>query len=499
MSSKEFYSHVSVRFGKIYYRGWEIENGKRKRVHAKVPFAPTLYIKNNEESQFKSLFGDNLKERKTESISSAREYYKQYKDVLAIYGYAPSRWQYEFIARNFKEELAVTKDELNVVSFDIETKVGENGPPGVPDPYLAVEEITHIAFQNHRTMKSVVLTTANVKKVDEYDYTLKVFDTEEELLEALLDYVETEDPDILTAWYCDGFDTPYIINRIRNILGPDEANRLSPFGTIDEREVADGDDVKTMYDIVGRTIYDLKDLYTKFVLKKQESYSLDHISKVELGAGKLENPFKTFKEFYTKDPQRFLTYNFIDTQRVTEVDKKQGLIDIAVALTYLTKCTFPDVYSPVRYWECWIQNTLLKENTFVATERQHTGSGAIPGAYVEEPVPGFYDWCVSIDAAALYPSIMKCLNLSPETLIRMVDGVTPEAFLEGKTYKDFGVGDEFTLAANGAVFSKDKIGLVPRLVDMVLDGRKIAKRDMLDAKQRSIDIMEEIKKRGLEV
>jgi DNA polymerase elongation subunit (family B) len=172
---------------------------------------------------------------------------------------------------------------------------------------------------------------------------------------------------------------------------------------------------------------------------------------------------------------------------MTEIDEKKGLLALCISLAYLTKCNFEDVYSPVRYWECYIASTLMKENTFIAISRESRGGGAIPGAFVAEPVPGFYDWVVSIDATALYPSIMKCLNLSPETLVGVLPNVDVDALLSGKTLKDFNITDDVSLAANGVMFSKNKLGIVPKLVDTVLVGRRIAKNEMLRLKQLYVD------------
>lgn len=488
MSSPEFYTHSSVKHGKVFYRGYEIRNGVKNRIHGKVSFKPTLYTETQEESEFKSIYGRNLKERKLESISAGREFIKQYDLVMKIHGYAPSRWGYEFIARNFPDVLSVGISDLKIIGWDIETKVNVNGPPGVPDPYKAVEEITHIAFQDRNTLKTTCFTTADVE-LEESDGYYEVLPTEEALLERIITFIEVEDPDIMYGFYCEGFDTPYLINRIRNVLGQEAANRLSPFGVIDEREVEIQGTTRIEYTIVGRTMYDLQALYRKFVLKKQESYSLDNLAKVELGVGKLENPFNTFKEFCESEEHKttFARYNIIDTKRMTEIDQKKGLLSIGVSVAYLTKSNFEDVFSPVRYWECYIASTLLKENKYIAVSRESRGGGAIPGAYVAEPVPGFYDWVVSIDATALYPSIMQCLNLSPETFKGVAPNVDVDVLLSGKTLKDFGITEDVTLAANGVMFSKEKLGFVPRVIEKVLGDRRVAKNEMLRLKQLYVD------------
>jgi len=488
--SKEYYTNVSARFGKILYRGYTVDDGIRKRVSRKLDFGPTLYLESKDEtSELNSLFGTPLVEKKFDSMVSSREFIKTYKDVMPIYGYSANRTEYEFIARAFPDVMSVLLEDLKVIGFDIETKVGVNGPPGVPNPYLALEEITHIAFQDHRTEQVVSYTTAPITLEDEDDVTYERFNTEKELLVAIIKYIEHEDPDIIYGFYSDFFDIPYIINRIRNVLGEKMACRLSPFGIIDEREYEVNGKVFTEYKIVGRTLLDTQAMYKKFVLTKREAYSLDNLSKVELGVGKLENPCATFKEFSEAEEHinTFAKYNVIDTKRLTGLDKKCGLLDLVVSLTYLTKSNFNDSFSPVKYWECYIMSILLNENTFVSVNNQSNGSKEIPGAYVEEPVPGFYDWPVSIDATSLYPSIMKCLNLSPETLVGVLPGVTVDGFLSGKTHIEFGCDPDLSLAANGAMFHHKFVGIVPRLVDNVLVGRRIAKNEMLRLKQLYID------------
>jgi DNA polymerase elongation subunit (family B) len=498
LSQKEYYTHVSQSYGKILYRGYKIDDsGKRIRVHGKLPYKPTLYVESQEklDNPFKSLLNPDLtlKEMRFESIPEAREFVKKFTGVMKIHGYAPNRFEYDFIAQAFPTVSEVLLEDLQAIGFDIETKVGVNGPSGVPDPYLALEEITHIAFQNHKTEKVTSYTTAKISMRNEDGVEYTVFKKEEDLLEAIICYIEREDPDIIYGFYSDGFDMPYIVNRIRNVLGVKALNRLSPFGEVKEREYEVNGKIITEYTIVGRTHFDTQAMYKKFVLTKREKYSLDALAKIELGVGKLENPCSTFKEFCESEEHidLFARYNVIDTKRLTELDKKCGLLSLGVSLAYLMKANFSDVFSPVKYWECYIMSILRNENAFVEVVRQENHGTAIPGAYVEEPIPGFYDWVVSIDATALYPSIMKGLNLSPETFVGMMPDVNVQAMLDGKTYRDFEIDDEYTMAANGAMFHKKFTGIVPRLVDNVLVGRKIAKNEMLRLKQLYVDTKDE--------
>ena len=70
---------------------------------------------------------------------------------------------------------------------------------------------------------------------------------------------------------------------------------------------------------MGIAMLDYIDLYQKFIPVSQESYKLDYIGKVELGVGKDEMPYETFREWYTKDFQSFVDYNIQDVEIVDKL------------------------------------------------------------------------------------------------------------------------------------------------------------------------------------
>lgn len=181
----------------------------------------------------------------------------------------------------------------------------------------------------------------------------------------------------------------------------------------------------------------------------------------------------------------FVNYNQIDTIRVSELEDKLGLIALAMAIAYRAKINFDDVYGPVKIWECMILGILLNEDTFASIKRSSKSSEGIVGAYVHKPIPGFYDWIVTIDAEALYPSIDIGLNMSPETFVGMNPDCTEAALMAGFDFSDN--ENNYTIAANGAMFSKDKVGIIPRIMQSLKDDRNSAKREMLVAKQKYID------------
>ena len=137
-------------------------------------------------------------------------------------------------------------------------------------------------------------------------------------------------------------------------------------------------------------------MYRKFTYTNQESYRLDHIAFVELGQKKLDHSeYDTFREFYTKDWQKFVEYNIIDVRLVDRLDDKMKLLELAITMAYDAKVNFEDVYSQVRMWDNIIYVYLARQNIAIPPKRQSHKDNKYAGAYVKEPVPGIYDWVVS--------------------------------------------------------------------------------------------------------
>ena len=107
-------------------------------------------------------------------------------------------------------------------------------------------------------------------------------------------------PDIVTGWNTRFFDIPYLVNRIRAVLGEKMVNKLSPWGWYKENEITlVGGRKQQVYDIVGVSSIDYMDCYTKFTYRNHESLALNHIAYVELGEKKLDySEVSTLHELY---------------------------------------------------------------------------------------------------------------------------------------------------------------------------------------------------------
>ncbi len=469
------YTSVEQKYNKIFFRGYK--DGKRVQTDD-AKFEPSLFVPSgSDDAEYKSLYSVPLKEIKFDSISEAKNYIKSYKDVMDIHG--NERFEYDFIHRNFSEEQHVTIDDLSVIAIDIETKV-EHAFPNVKTAEEEVLLISNYCF------KSKKMTTFGCRPYTGSDTNYVLCLNEADLLSKWINYCIDVDFDIMTGWNVIQFDMAYLGTRIIKTLGQKALDRLSPFGRVESRTETIMDREILKYEIAGRTVLDMLELYKKFRFINRPSYKLSYVSQVELGDDKTENPYKSFKEHYTvgwNDSEGkqdgFVRYNIQDVNLLVKLEEKLGMVYLAVTLAYLTKVNYSDVYSPVKTWESYILSTLYEEKTLCALKKHHSSDHQIMGGYVKEPVPGLYRWTGVLDATSLYPSFIMSLNMSPETFVDVVDGISIDTLLNTDIVNE----SEYALAANGSRYRRDTRGVMARLTESMFAKRKSAKDEMLRLKR----------------
>ena len=201
------------------------------------------------------------------------------------------------------------------------------------------------------------------------------------------------------------------------VLGEDRAKEFSPWGNVSSRSVYSHGRPQQVYDIGGVSNLDYLQIYRKFTYTRQESYRLDHIASVELGAKKNENPYDTFKDWYTKDYQSFIDYNIVDVELVDRLEDKMKLLELLFTMAYEAKVNYEDVFGQVKYWDVLIHN-YLKKRKIVIPQKSHTSKNdKYEGAYVKDPQVGQHKWVMSFDLNSLYPHLIMQYNMSPETLV----------------------------------------------------------------------------------
>ena len=473
-----FYTYARHYGDKILFRG--IKDGKR--VSVKHDFEPTLFVPTDKPSEYKSIFGDNVAPMKFPTNKEATAFFERYKDVSNFPIYGQNYYAYQYITEKYPGTVDWDAKQLAIYSIDIET-TSEGGFPNVDSPS---EKVLVITLQNNNTKKITTFGLGEftpTKETSHLDVDYIGLDSEEALLESFLTWWEENCPDIITGWNSNLFDMPYLITRVQRVLGENEHKRFSPFGLINKRPIrfAAGREM-TAFEITGVAQLDYLDLYKKFTYVTRESYKLDFITQTELGHKKLESGFETFKEFYEGDWNRFVEYNIIDTVLVDELEDKMKLIELAITMAYDAKCNFGDVFSAVRTWDSLMYNHLWNKKIVIGQ-----GGGRkdtqIEGAFVQEPVPGSYEWVASFDATSLYPSILMQHNMSPETIVPgfkydvSVDDQLDRYQLDKLKEKNY------TMAGNGSCYTREKKGLFPEIVQKFFNDRLKYKKLMQKAQK----------------
>ena len=425
-----------------------------------------------------------------------------------------------------------------------------------PDPELAEQEITLIQVLDNLEKTVYILGTRDFELSDleklgySFEYSVKYANckTEIQLLKTFLALFNKLNPLLILAWNGNGFDYPYIINRLKN-LGFTES--LSKYGSATlTKNVNDKGQVSYELDSNGHFFMDFMEIYKKFTFDPRSSYSLDNISEIELGEHKVPHTeFLTFDSFYTgSDYQysdseysdklrelirksygsedflkyvnlQFVYYGITDVILLKKLNDKLKLVELMSTVSEIMGVLLDDTLKTVKPWSQHIANEAMKQNKVMPPKREVENPNIV-GGFVKEPIPGLCKWCMNVDVNSMYPMLsIAAFNMSPETYISM-DKAPPELrdllksvikkeqdeeqFLD---LKDNNIEKfekitnllqkyKLSLGINGALFDISKKGLIPSLVTEIYNNRKKAKKTMNNYIAKSVMIKDILHKRG---
>ena len=497
--TKKYYTNVAIQGNNILYRG--VKDGRRTKM--KIQYAPTLFLPSKKNTEWKTLFNESLEPMKFESIREAKDFVNKYDSVENFSIYGNDRFEYAFIADEFKGQIDWDISEISIAFIDIE--VGSEN--GFPDPYKATEPVTAIAIRYLNGGMTVYGCGDYEVKGDE---TYIKCQDEYNLCKRFMQDWSDNTPDVITGWNIEFFDIPYLINRVRMILGEDETRKLSPWNNIWERKVTVNGRELISYNITGVSALDYIELYKWYAPggKSQESYKLDNIASVELGESKLSyDEYDNLHSLYRLNYQKFIEYNIKDVDLIVKLEDKLKLIELALTLAYDTKCNYEDVFAQTRMWDALIYSYLLDKNIVVPPRVIKQKNSAFEGAYVKDPQVGMHNWVASFDLNSLYPHLLIQYNISPETLVEPEDytsemrevlnqGVNVEKLLNQKI--DTSELSGVALTPNGQYFRTDIQGFLPKMMEEMYEDRKKFKKMMLKSKQEYVNEKNPEKKNELD-
>ena len=483
-----FYTCVDRYSNDILFRGYK--NGKP--IKDRIKYKPTFYVPGNSESTFKTLEGKPVEPIMPGTMRDCRQFLDEYKDVGNFKVHGNANYIHQFISDAFLERgIEPNRDLVNVTSIDIEVQSDK----GFPQPDKAEHPITAITIKNNIDNIFYVWGLSNWKaekselKQEIIDKVVYVqCDTEASLLMKFLDRWSSNYPDVITGWNSRLFDTTYIVNRVRTILGEDMMKKLSPWGIVNERSIHIAQRKHQAFDLYGMQQLDYLDCFKKFGYSygMQESYKLDNIAHVVLNERKLDySEYGSLNNLYLENHQKFIDYNIRDVDIVDRLEDKMGLITLSMTVAYKGLVNYADSFGSVGVWDAILFNELRKRNIVVPPKQSREKERKIEGAYVKDPQNGSHEWVVSFDLNSLYPHIIMQYNMSPETII---NDKCFEANVDDLLKKiEYKIPDGACMTGTGQYFNKRKKGIVPEIIQNLYDERSVFKKQMLQAEQKKAD------------
>ncbi len=394
----------------------ERKDGKRHYHEYSVKY--TFYYK-DQRGKYKSVYGDPLSRivskntkdfRKEVAINRDKELFES--DINPIF---------QCLSENYLNQDA---PKLNIAFFDIETDFDpERGFADPADPFMPITSIS-VYLQWMETMICLAvppktLTMDEAKKTLEGIDNVMLFEKEGEMIDTFLTLIE--DADILSGWNSEGYDIPYTVNRTSRVLSKDDTRRFCLWGQLPKkREYEKYGKSAVTFDLIGRVHLDSLELYRKYTYEERHSYRLDAIGEVEVGENKV--PYEgTLDQLYNNDFRKFIEYNIQDTALLDKLDKKLRFIDLSNELAHANTVLLQTTMGAVAVTEQAIVNEAHHRGLQVPNRPKRDDENTqAAGAYVAFPKKGLHKWIGSMDLNSLYPSVIRALNMAPETIIGQI-------------------------------------------------------------------------------
>ena len=374
-------------------------------------------------------------------------------------------------------------------------------------------------------------------------------ENEIKLFETFFTLIKKMQPLMVLGWNTNGFDYPFLYNRAKklgfdtNAFSPYSKSKLSMFmtdkGMKSYKLEADGVfyldylEIYKKYTYTPRASYSLDNIsyvelgerkinhnmYSTFDgFRTGDSYIFPGTTptdEFELEMYKLQCLYKDNKDIKIKEEinslanDLFVHYGCIDTYLVKQIDDKLMLSNILINISSKMGVNIPDSLGTVKPWSSYITNISYLENKILPnSDVDENADVAIKGGYVAEPVVGKCEWIISVDINSAYPNLsMRGFNMSPETYIAPRDLPSDmrdinlsffndedeesrfKLYLERSeifnAYTELAKKHNYCLGINGAVFTRESVGIIPRLVKEIYAERKAQKKEMLKWKQEA--------------
>lgn len=535
-----------------------VERIKGKRVYNDYPAWRTFYVK-DPRGDHVSINGDKVRQIKCKRL---KDLHKERKiNVGKTFYESDMKPEVKCLSENYN---GIESPTLNTAFFDIETDFdASKGFADPSDPFMPITAIS-VHLQWLDLLVTLVIPPKSMRegeglveaqRICEQFPNTELYLSEADMLNDFLDVIE--DADVLTGWNSEGYDIPYTVNRITRILSKSHTRKMCLWDLVPQKRkiVKYGKEQET-FDLFGRIHLDYLELYRKYTYHEMHSYALDTIGAHEVGETK--TPYEgTLDQLYNNDFYKFVEYNRQDVALLDKIDKKLRFIELANEIAHDNTVNIKTTMGAVAVTEQAIINEAHRRGMVVPDRKRRVWSDddaelsdedlhdlemqKAAGAFVAKPKTGLQKWVAGIDINSLYPSVIRAMNMSPETIAgqlrpdltdeliggRISEGrktgaktygssqawdetFSSEEFrvlnekdkasrvtlvLEDSPYEDmkttqtvsgaeaydliFNSGLNWTVTANGTIFKQDVQGIIPSLLE-----RWYAERQVMQQKKK---------------
>lgn len=353
---------------------------------------------------------------------------------------------------------------LRYMAFDIETvSDADRAPEASRDPIVMVS----IAFKPAwRGKDNVVLVAKHC-----IGENVEGFLNEAAMLKRFIEIIRDYDPDALIGYNINGYDLPYLLERLEKLNLPRDIGRTAKSAWL--KKLATG----SVASVAGRVVIDPYDILKRDPWVKFKRYDLRTVSRELLKAEKLEmggpSEIKLLWRGNVAGLARLIEYNRRDSELALRLVLERQMLDRFVQIARISGLLLQDTFGgQSQRLECLLLHEFKAAGYIMPCkpdgdelkrrrdEREKLG---LKGAIVLEPVVGLHiEGCTLVlDFASLYPSVIRAFNICPTTLVR-----------------GDATGLEVNTSPQGVKFVTPavKLGVLPKIVKELIETRAAVKK-----------------------
>lgn len=387
------------------------------RVCKEYPTPYYFYVK-DDEGKYRSIYNEPLTRLEFddgEQFTHAKQQFKNSgyqlyeSDINPIYKVLASKY--------YEAELPIP----NITFYDIEVDYSSKlGFSSVSNPYAPINAV---AIHHYWSGQSIVYAVPPKgwdgelsPDLEEDGGDIILCKNEKELLLNFL--TELENTDVLSGYNSSMFDNPYVLKRIEIVLGKKGLKRfaMDRLDTPRLREVELFGQTSYKVNMVGLVDLDYMELIKKYDGSPRPSYKLEALAEEFLPHLPKLSYEGTLEQLYKQDFNRFLLYNQRDTAILKGFEDKLGYCKLATTMAHTSCGLLKDVFGTLVLTDLAITLYAHKKLKLVVNDWYEKPDGTIKGAYVIYPRVGMHEFVGTTDFKSLYPSVIRTINISPETI-----------------------------------------------------------------------------------